>query len=68
MILSEKWREYEAQRQRDEGIDFEANLLIQRALYDEAVLLGVFPLKNPLEGLDDALEIAKVINGVRKTS
>ena len=32
--------------------------------YNEAVTLGVIPLKNPLDGIEVDLRIAKVINSV----
>ena len=38
------------------------------ALYQEAVALGVFPLKDPLDGLEVDIRIAKVVNHVSKTS
>jgi hypothetical protein len=38
------------------------------ALYKEAVALGAIPLKDPLEGLDVDLRIAKVVNSVSKAS
>jgi hypothetical protein len=34
------------------------------ALYKEAVTLGIIPLKNPLDGIEVDLKIAKVINRV----
>jgi hypothetical protein len=33
-------------------------------LYKEAVDLGINPLKNPLDGIEVDLKIAKVVNGV----
>ena len=39
---------------------------ILEALYKEAVALGVFPLKDSLEGLEVDIRIAKVINSVSK--
>lgn len=42
--------------------DFFQNLKIVEALYREACLLGVFPLKDPLEGIEVDLRLAKVLN------
>lgn len=42
--------------------DFWRNLQIFAALYEEARFLGVFPLKDPLEGIEVDIRIAKVIN------
>lgn len=44
--------------------DFFKNLRIIEALYKEAVCIGVLPLKDPLEGIEVDIKIAKVINSV----
>ena len=44
------------------------NFKIVEALYDEAVALGAFPLKDPLDGIEVDIKIAKAVNGVSKTS
>ena len=49
-------------------VDIAQNFKIVEALYKEAVALGIFPLKNPLEGLEIDIKIAKVVNSVSKTS
>ncbi len=40
--------------------------MIVDALYKEAVTLGALPLKDPLEGIDIAIKIARVVNSVSK--
>lgn len=42
--------------------DFLRSLRTFEALYDEAKYIGVFPLKNPLEGIEVDIRVAKVIN------
>jgi hypothetical protein len=59
---------FEAELIRCTATDIAQNFRIVDALYYEAVELGVFPLKNPLEGLDITLTIAKVVNSVSGTS
>ena len=49
---------------RKEKVDVVKNLHIVDALYNEAVTLGIMPLKNPLDGIEVDLKIAKVINSV----
>ena len=49
---------------RKEKVDYGRNLRIIDALYTEAVALGAFPLKNPLDGIEVDLKIAKVVNSV----
>jgi len=53
---------FEKKRIRTEKVDLRKNFAILNALYDEAVALGVFPVKDPLEGLDVVLKIARVVN------
>jgi len=38
------------------------------SLYKEARALSVFPLQDPLSGLEIDIKIAKVVNSVPKTS
>ncbi|MBN1273959.1 MAG: hypothetical protein JXB26_16975 [Candidatus Aminicenantes bacterium] len=47
--------------------DLNKNFKLLDALYEEARALSVFPLKDPLEGLDVDIRIAKAINSVPKT-
>ncbi len=49
---------------RKEKVDPARNFHIVEALYKEAVTLGVIPLKNPLDGIQVDLKIAKVVNSV----
>lgn len=57
-------RSFEKELIRKDRCDSDANFRIVDALYQEAFELGVFPLKDPLDGLDITLRIAKVVNGV----
>ena len=68
MIKPKELRDFETALLRKEEVDFRRNLRIVEALHREAVALGVIPLKDPLEGLDVDLRIAKVINSVSKAS
>lgn len=43
------------------------NLEIVEAMYKEALFLKVFPLKDPLDGIEVDLRIARIINSVSKT-
>ena len=69
MIKDKKYlQEFEKEIIRSKKADIANNLRIVEALYKEAVSLGVFPLKNPLEGIEVDIKIAKVINSVSETS
>ncbi len=47
------------------GADYQQNLKIYEALYREARSIGIFPLKDPLDGIDSDIHLARVMN-VRK--
>jgi transcriptional regulator with XRE-family HTH domain len=49
---------------RKEKVDTGRNFRIVDALYNEAVAIGTFPLRNPLDGIEVDLKIAKVVNSV----
>ena len=49
---------------RKEKVDIVRNFHIVEALYKEAVTLGIIPLKNPLDGIEVDLKIAKAVNRV----
>ena len=44
--------------------DYQQNLEIYEGMLQEALYLKVLPLKNPLEGIDIDIRIAKVVNSV----
>jgi len=56
--------EFEKNLIKTEKIDITRNFQIIDAMYNEAVELGIFPLKNPLDGIDNDIRIAKVVNHV----
>ncbi len=49
---------------KKEKVDMVRNFRIAEALYREAVTLGIFPLKDPLDGIEVDLKIARVVNSV----
>jgi transcriptional regulator with XRE-family HTH domain len=55
---------FELEFLRKEKTDVVKNFHIVEALYKEAVTLGIIPLKNPLDGIEVDLRIAKVVNSV----
>lgn len=48
--------------------DFAKNSAIVEALLAEAILLGVWPPKDPMEGLEADLRIAEILNSVHRSS
>ena len=62
-----KWRElprFELDFLKKDKGDIVRNFHIVEALYQEAVTLGVIPFKNPLDGIEVDLKIARAVNNV----
>ncbi len=57
-------QEFEMDFLRREKVNVARNLRIVEALFREAVTLGIIPLRNPLDGIEVDLRIAKVVNRV----
>ncbi|MBS3919529.1 MAG: hypothetical protein KG012_11660 [Deltaproteobacteria bacterium] len=68
MMKAKEFQKFELALLRKEKIDIRRNFRIVEALHKEALALCVFPPKNPLDGFDVDLRIAKVINCVPKTA
>lgn len=60
-----KMEEFEHQLVKKQKSDFYKNLALVEEMYREARNLGVFG-RNPLDGLEVDLRIARIINYVRK--
>lgn len=63
----EKLQAFEAERIRAEKVDVEQNLRILDALYEEALMLGALPPKDPLEGIEVKIRVAKAVNNVQRS-
>ena len=57
--------EFEENELRKEKLDYGSALRIFEAMWKEAMLLGVLPLKDPLEGIEVDIKIARILNDVR---
>ena len=57
-------QEFEKELIKESKPDVMKNFRIVNAMYDEAVALGIFPLKDPLDGLEIDIKIARVVNSV----
>lgn len=68
MITNNEFKKFEMEFMKREKVDIMKNFQIVDALYNEAVALGIFPLKNPLDGLEVDIKIARMINRVSKAS
>jgi hypothetical protein len=53
---------------KKESVNILRNFRLVEAMHKEAMFLGVFPLKDPLLGIEVDIAIAKVINSVSRAS
>jgi hypothetical protein len=63
-----KLREFEQNLIIEDKTSISQKLRLLDALFEEARALRIFPLKDPLEGLETDIKVAKVINSVRKST
>jgi hypothetical protein len=52
---------------REPQRSFRESLRIYEAMWKEAVALGVLPLADPLEGIEADIELARVLNCLKKS-
>ena len=64
----EELLKFERDLVRKSKVNIAQNFCILDALYREAVALHAIPVKDPLEGLEVDIKIAKVINSVPKSA
>lgn len=57
--------EFEGNELKKEKPDYGSALRIFEAMWKDAMLLGVLPLKDPLEGTELDIKIARILNDVR---
>lgn len=57
--------EFERQCLRDDKMDYADSLRLFEEMWKEGVFLGVLPPKEPLEGIEVDLRIARILNHVQ---
>ncbi len=63
-----KLQEFERKLLKKGKIDIMENFRIVEALYREAIALRAIPLKDPLDGLEIDIKIARIVNSVSKST
>lgn len=63
-----KFQEFEKKLLKKQKVDIMQNFRIVDALYREAVALHAIPMKDPLEGLEIDIKIARIVNSVSKST
>lgn len=58
---------FERELQRRHSVDYQQNLRIAEALYEEAQTLGVLPLRDPLDGIEVKIRLIKALNSVTES-
>ena len=56
--------DFERNLKRKEKAAYAQNLMILEGMLEEAIHLKILPMKNPLDGIEVDLRIARVINSV----
>ena len=62
-----KLLKFEQRIKKSEKINIKQNFALLEAMYKEALALKILPLKDPLEGLEVKIKIAKAVNSVPAT-
>lgn len=60
-------QKFENELARKENVDVLKNFRLIDAMYEEAVILNAFPMRDALSGIEIDIKIAKVINSVSKS-
>ena len=60
----QKLRAFEDQLVAESKVDISHNFAVANALYEEARNLGILPLKDPLEGLEEKIEFIRILNAL----
>lgn len=63
-----KLRKFEQNLLKRDTTSIDQKFRLMDAMFKEARALRVFPLKDPLEGLETDIKVAKVVNSVRKST
>ncbi len=61
-------RRFEADLISEQKISYEDAMKIFEAMWEEAVSLGILPAKEPLEGIESDIKIARILNSCLKNS
>ncbi len=66
MIKQGTYQAFESELLRREQLTLEQKFRMLDALHAEAVALGALPLRDPLEGIEVDIRIARVVNHVSR--
>ena len=67
MIKNPKTLEnFEKKYIKENNLTFKEKLEIYESLWAEALLMQVLPLKDPLEGIETDIKIARILNSLHK--
>jgi hypothetical protein len=59
--------EFELEELKKESIPYAEALKIFEGLWQEGIALGVLPPKNPLEGIETNIRIARILNSCKNS-
>ncbi|MBU1298560.1 MAG: hypothetical protein KJ963_00765 [Bacteroidetes bacterium] len=58
------FEEFEKNLLKSEQVDYFKNLSIFEEMLKEVIYLNILPLKNPLDGIETDIKIARILNNV----
>lgn len=67
-MIHKDFREFEKKWMRKQKPSLKDNFKIVESMYQEAIALGALPMKDPLEGIEFKIKIARVVNYVHKSA
>jgi hypothetical protein len=58
----EKWEAFQAEERRGRPVDYERNVRLFEAMHEHARKMGALDNRDPMEGIDVRIRIARAIN------
>lgn len=65
---SELLKKFEDEQVIKDDMTYLEKLKLLDSMYEYAVKIGVLPPKDPLEGIEENIRLAKVLNGIRENN
>ena len=63
---SKRWQEFQDEFLQKNTLSYNTSLKLLDGMWEMAVALGVFPPKDPLEGIDVDIQVARILNCLKK--
>lgn len=64
----EHFQKFEDEMTRKDNMTYMQKLSLLNSMYKYAIKLGTLPPQDPLEGIENDIRLAKILNGIREDS